>query len=153
MLFVVTFASSYGARVRDRVRALGAPRAAPRRVAALLEPRTLVALARRRTRTLLADLEERIASGLALAAASAQGSDEDDAIRRLEARGSYQLHRVRPLRDVFRALPDDVRRFELEAGLALRVRLLFEPLAARARTELAALDAIEASLGAARALA
>lgn len=152
MLFAVTFASSYGARVRDRVRALGASRAAPRRVAALLDPRTLVALARRRTRTVLADLEERIASGLALAAASAQGSDEDDAIRRLEAHGSYQLHRVRPLRDVFRALPADVRRFELETGLALRVRLLFEPLAARARTELAALDAIEASLDDVRAV-
>ena len=152
MLFAVTFASSYGARVRDRVRALGASRAAPRRVAALLDPRTFVALARRRTRTVLADLEERIASGLALAAASAQGSDEDDAIRRLEAHGSYQLHRVRPLRDVFRALPADVRRFELETGLALRVRLLFEPLAARARTELAALDAIEASLDDVRAV-
>jgi hypothetical protein len=153
MLFVVTFASSYGARVRDRVRALGAPRAAPRRAAALLEPRTLVALARRRTRTLLADLEERIVSGLALAAASAPRSDDDDdAIRRMEARGSYQLHRVRPLRDVYRALPDDVRRFELETGLALRVRLLFEPLAARARAELTALDAIEATLDATRGL-
>lgn len=149
-LFVVGFASSYGTAIRARIRALGEGRRGPKEVSRLLDPHALVARARRRTRAVLADLDERITSGKELAAEAARATDEGDALRRLGARGSYQLERVRPLADLFRALPADVRRFELEAGIALRVRLLFEPLAARARTELAQLEAVDAALREAR---
>ncbi len=58
----------------------------------------------------------------------------------MEAHGAYQLQRVRPLRELLLALPDDLRNFELDEGMGIRAKLVFEPLAARARAECAILD-------------
>ncbi|WP_395812171.1 hypothetical protein [Archangium minus] len=152
MLFVACFAASYLeailARVRGRAAVLST--AARRRVARMLEPARLLRNARRSTEAVLADLEERVRSSFALEAAARAsleaGASEEQVVRKLESLGSYQLHRVRPLAEVLLSLPDDLRRFELESGMGMRARLLFAPLAERARAELALLERLEQHL-------
>lgn len=151
-LFVACFAASYRdailARVRGRTPVLSTT--ARRRVARVLEPGRILREARRSTQAVLADLEERVRSGAELEAAARgaleEGASEEQVVRRLESLGSYQLHRVRPLAELLLGLPDDLRRFELEKGLGVRSRLLFAPLAERARAELALLERLEQHL-------
>ncbi len=151
-LFVACFAASYRkpilARVLGRVPALSA--SARRRVAQVLDPVRILREARRSTTTVLADLEERVRASLEMDEAAREalgtGASEEQAVRKLEALGSYQLHRVRPLAEVLLGLPEDLRRFELTEGMGVRARLLFAPLAERARAELALLERLEQHL-------
>ncbi|OJT26807.1 hypothetical protein BO221_01925 [Archangium sp. Cb G35] len=150
-LFVACFAASYLKAILARVQGrtvLGT--AARRRVAQVLDPARILRNARRNTAAVLADLEERLRSGLALEEAAgealAEGASEAQVVRRLESLGSYQLHRVRPLAELLLGLPDDLRRFELTEGIGMRSRLLFAPLAERSRAELALLERLEQHL-------
>jgi hypothetical protein len=151
-LFAVCFAASYRdavlSRVEGRARALSA--AVRKRVEKALDPLRLVREAQRTSAAVLADLEERVESGLRYEEharkALARSEPEADVVRALEAAGSYQLHRVRPLGEVLLALPEDLRQFELTEGMGLRSRLLFAPLAERARAEHAVLAKLEARL-------
>lgn len=151
-LFVACFAACYLdailARVRGRTLVLSTT--ARRRVARVLEPARILREARRSTQAVLADLEERVRSGAVLEEAARgaleEGATEEQVVRRLESLGSYQLHRVRPLAELLLGLPDDLRRFELEKGIGVRTRLLFAPLAERARAELALLERLEQHL-------
>lgn len=153
-LFVACFAASYLeailTRVKGRTPVLSTT--ARRRVARVLEPARILREARRNTEAVLADLEERVRSSRELEEAAAraleEGASEEQVVRRLESLGSYQLHRVRPLAELLLGLPDDLRRFELTKGLGLRSRLLFAPLAERARAELALLERLEQHLAA-----
>jgi hypothetical protein len=90
----------------------------------MLEPARILREARRSTQAVLADLEERVRTSLALEEASRgalkDGASEEQVVRRLESLGSYQLHRVRPLAEVLLGLPDDLRRFELTQGMGVR---------------------------------
>ncbi|WP_257447930.1 hypothetical protein [Archangium lipolyticum] len=151
-LFVACFAASYLeavlARVRGQAPALSTP--ARRRVARMLDPSRILREARRSTAAVLADLEERVRSSLVFEEAArdalAKEASAEEVARRWESLGSYQLHRVRPLAEVLLGLPDDLRRFELEKGMGVRARLLFEPLAERTRAELALLERLEQQL-------
>ena len=151
-LFVACFAASYRAAILMRVEgrtALSA--AARRRVARLLDPARLLREARRHTQAVLADLEERVRSSLAIESsvseALASGASPAQVVRRMESLGSYQLQRVRPLAQVLLELPEDLQRFELLEGWTTRSRLLFAPQAERARAELTLLERLERQLG------
>ncbi|WNG29952.1 hypothetical protein F0U62_42540 [Cystobacter fuscus] len=151
-LFVACFAASYLeavlARVRGQAPALSTP--ARRRVARMLDPKRILREARRSTAAVLADLEERVHAsrvmGEAARNALANAASEEEVARRWESLGSYQLHRVRPLTEVLLGLPDDLKRFELEKGMEVRARLLFVPLAERARADLMLLERLERQL-------
>jgi hypothetical protein len=151
-LFVAYFAASYRepilARVRGRVPTLSAP--GRRRVTQMLDPVRILREARRSTAAVLADLEERVRAGLEMDEAArdalSTGASEEQVVRKLEALGSYQLHRVRPLGELLLGLPEDLRRFELTRGMGMRARLLFAPLAERARAEQVLLEKLEQHL-------
>jgi hypothetical protein len=151
-LFVACFAASYLeavlARVRGQAPALSTP--ARRRVARMLDPKRILREARRSTAAVLADLEERVHSSRVMDEAArealASTASAEEVARRWESLGSYQLHRVRPLTEVLLGLPDDLKRFELEKGMEVRARLLFAPLAERARADLALLERLERQL-------
>ena len=151
MLFVLCFVASYRDALLARVPAGVARLASPtrRRLATLLDPRAVLAVAKESTRAVLVDLTHRIESSRSLEreaeAARGRGADDVAIVRHLETLGSYQLHRVRTLREVLMALPEDIRRFELTRGMSLRASVLFEPLAERARAELAILEALGGS--------
>ena len=123
---------------------------AERRVSELLDPRRVLAAARRTHQELLADLEARVDAGNKLAAeagrARSDGKTDAEIVSRLEKLGSYQLHRVRPLSELMASLPEDLLRLELEHGIAARTQLLFAPMAERVRAEGAILDRLEAAL-------
>jgi hypothetical protein len=142
MLFLVLFAASY----RDLV-ALHDP---SKRVEDLLDPRRLLRAARSTVSSVSADLETRVAAGHAIersvADATQRGLDAIAIARRLEQVDAYQLQRIRSLSELFASLPDAIARHEVERGIALRRQLLFEPLAERARAELAILDRLEKQL-------
>ncbi|MFP2905625.1 hypothetical protein ACLESD_11320 [Pyxidicoccus sp. 3LFB2] len=151
-LFTVVFAASYRGAVLSRVegRTRSVPAAVRRRVERALDPLRLLAAARKTATSVLADLEERVQSGLLMHEQAreglARGLAPEDLVRQVEARGSYQLHRVKPLGELLLALPEDLRDFELQQGMALRAHLLFEPLAERARAEVALLERLERKL-------
>jgi hypothetical protein len=153
-LFVACFAASYREAVLSRVegRARAPSPSVRRRVEHALDPVRLLHEAQRTASAVLADLEERVAWGLQseakARAALARGMPEPDVVRELEAAGSYQLQRVRPLGEVLLALPEDLRHFELTHGMGLRARLLFAPLAERARAERDILARLEGQLAA-----
>ncbi|MBJ6760439.1 hypothetical protein JGU66_06665 [Myxococcaceae bacterium JPH2] len=151
-LFVVCFAASYRDAVLSRVegRARAPSLSVRRRVERALDPLRLVREAHRTASAVLQDLEERVSTGLKYESrtrdALARGVPEADIVRELEAAGSYQLHRVRPLAELLLALPEDLRHFELTQGMGLRSRLLFAPLAERARAERDVLARLERHL-------
>lgn len=144
-LFVLTFASLYRPVIVRRLRLETRPPALRRRLARALEPRRMLAHARRRARDLLADLEERVAAGRAMQRAldACPADDEASRLETIEDLGSYQLEATRPVAELFPALPSDVRHVELAQGPGVRAQLLFAPLAAVVRHELAVLDALE----------
>lgn len=144
-LFVLCFASLYRPVLTRRLRLETRPPALRRRLSRMLAPRTILAHARSRARDLLADLDERIASGEAMQQAldHAPATDEATRIAAIKSLGAYQLERMRPVSEVFDALPPDVREVELRRGPGLRAKLLFAPLAEVLRHELTVLDGLE----------
>jgi hypothetical protein len=141
-LFVACFAACYGPLLTapgKRRHALSP--AQHERIAALCDGPRIARAAMRATESRLRDLDERVRSSVALAAdaarSRAEGAGESEVARRIEAGGAYQLHHVRPFAELTASLPDDVRAFELGPAMEARARLLFEPLAAAARAELA----------------
>ena len=151
-LFIACFSASYRravlARVEGQARAPSA--AVRRRVEQALNPRRILRETQRTAAAVLADLEERVASGLRFEAltreAFARGAAETEVVQQMERLGAYQLHRVRPLGELLLGLPVDLRRFEVNEGMALRSRLLFAPLAERARAEVALLERLTQQL-------
>ncbi len=149
VVLLATVAASYAGTIAARVR--GGGRGDERRVRARLDPRVILRAERRRLADALVDLEARRDAGPALAAAArralAEGADPIEAAAALEARGlRYQLHPVRPLREVLAALPEPLRRFELERGLALRARAVFAPLCEDLRARIGLLERLEGEL-------
>jgi hypothetical protein len=156
VLFVICFAASYGPAIAARVKGEARPLtpSARVRVAKLLDPQRVLLLARRALGDVLMDVERRAKEAVELdrearAALAAQASPEEIAAR-LEKLSPYQMHRVRPFADFLTSLPEDVFRFELSEGIALRRALLFEPLAEEIRAQMAILDGLEKKLAARR---
>lgn len=149
-LFVASFVTSYRSAILARTEdpLTGAAR---RRVSTLLDARRVLRQARRSTQRVLEDLEARANASERMArsaaALRARGVSEAEQVHHLETLDPYQLQRVRPYSEVVLGLPGDLRHFELTEGLALRARLLFEPLAVRTRAELSLLARLEAQLG------
>jgi hypothetical protein len=150
IVLTATVAASYVDTIAARVR--GGPAgtsgrgssAEERRVRARLDPRAILRAEHRRLAGALADLEARRDAGPVLAAAArealAAGADPLGAAARLEAAGlPYQLHAMRPLRELLEALPEPLRRFEMEEGLELRARWMFAPLCEELRARMAVL--------------
>ncbi|MFN7144077.1 MAG: hypothetical protein ACK4YP_09890 [Myxococcota bacterium] len=150
VLLLATVATSYADTIAARVRSGG--RGDERRVRARLDPRGILRAERRRLADALLDAEERRDAGPELAdaarAALSAGADPVAAAAALEAKGlRYQLHPVRPLREVMAALPPALRRFELERGLTLRARAMFAPRCEDLRARIGILERLEAELG------
>lgn len=151
VVLVATVAASYVDTIAARVRSGGASSGGggdERRVRARLDPRAILKAERRRLTDALVDLEARRDAGPVLAAAAraalAAGADPMGAAARLEAEGlPYQLHAMRPLAEVVRALPEPLRRFEMEQGLELRARWMFAPLCEELRGRIAVLTRLE----------
>ncbi|MDP2305164.1 MAG: hypothetical protein Q8P18_03975 [Pseudomonadota bacterium] len=151
----VSYVDTIAARARGGAGASGAPggasgvgRTAERRVRARLDPRAILRAERRRLGDALADLEARRDAGLVLGAAArealAAGADPLGAAARLEAEGRpYQLHAMRPLHELIEALPEPLRRFEMEQGMELRARWMFAPLCEELRGRIAVLARLE----------
>ncbi len=151
-LFTVLFAASYRSAVLVRVegRTRNVPATVRRRVERALDPLRLLAAARKTAASVLEDLEVRVTSGLRMHEQArvglARGLTPEVLVPQLEASDSYQLHRVRPLRELLLTLPEDLLDFELRQGMGLRAHLLFEPLAERARADVALLERLERKL-------
>lgn len=148
-LFVVCFLASYRELLLARARDATTP-AARKRLATLLDARRALRSVRRTWHDLVDDLETRIAGSRRLEEEARKAlslrAGKAETAKRLSQAGSYQLERIRPITELLGALPDDLLSFELEAGIARRTALLFEPLAERARAERAILDRLEAVL-------
>ena len=80
-------------------------------------------------------LDSRLLLAAEARATFAATRDLHKTVARLDRPGSYRLHGVRSLGELFGSLPQDVLCFEIERGFELRVRMLFEPFARRARAE------------------
>jgi hypothetical protein len=146
IVFVVCFAASYRDAIVSRVGGARLAPAARRRVAALLDSRRMLEDAKRTLRKALVDLESRIEEGTSLEDEARRGRSagltDGEIVRRLEALSPYQMHATRTLSSLLLSLPDDLRKFEIDGGIGLRVRLLFRPLADSVRAELSILDAL-----------
>ncbi len=133
-LFIATFLESY----KERVWSQSKP-ALRRALAPLLDSRAVLKIGEAHLGRVASDLEERAAGGLLLATEAretfAATRDLHKTVARLDRPGSYRLHGVRSLGELFGSLPEDVLHFEIERGFELRVRMLFEPFARRARAE------------------
>ncbi len=145
-------AASYVDTIAARVRSGG--RGDERRVRARLDPRAILRAERRRLDDALVDLEARRDAGPVLAAAAraalAEGADPLAVAARMEADGlPYQLHPMRPFRELLAALPTPLRRFELERGVELRARWMFAPLCEELRARIGVLERLEAEVRAA----
>ncbi len=141
VVLVATVSASYAETIAARV----ATPAEQRRVRSRLDPRAVLRAERERLSAALADLEARRDAGPRLAATSraalAAGEGVEGAAVALEARGTpYQLHAMRPLRELIRALPAPLQRFEMEHGMALRTRWMFTPLCDELVARIAILD-------------
>jgi hypothetical protein len=138
-LFVILFAASYRSLVIRRVEQASAP-VAKKRVARALDPKLLLAAARRDLVRQCADLEERISSGddLRRAAEHARttGVSDRETVAILERISPYQLHYIRPLGELLLSLPPEIRRYEIGEGITARRELVFAPLLRIARTQL-----------------
>jgi hypothetical protein len=145
-LFVILFATSYRALVLRRVEQASAP-VAKKRVARALDPKLLLASARRDLARQCADLEERIESGdqlrEAAAKAFARGTSDRETVAILERISPYQLHNVRPLGELLLSLPPDIRRYEIGDGITARRDLMFAPLLQIVRAQLDVIGRLE----------
>jgi hypothetical protein len=147
-LFVILFAASYGAPLVRRV----GREALRKHLLKVLDPHLIIANLRRGLARVRADLEARIEGGNRLLAASRlgreQGLDDAQIARQLEKLDPYQLQHVRPLRELLLSFPLEVRRYEMNEGIAARSTLIFEPLLLQARAQQQILDKLELSLAA-----
>jgi hypothetical protein len=143
--FIVTFAACYREMM---VRKVARSAVEGERLRKVLDPRRLIAHARRRLARVVADLEERVTSSASVSEDAARmrrrGASDEEIARRLERLGAYQLQHVRSFADFALALPPDLRAFELGAALDVRSRLLFVTLADQARAQAAALVRLDA---------
>jgi hypothetical protein len=144
-LFIVCFAQCYGAAIVAR-----APAPRRRALADRLSPDRLLRDAERRIERITADLDERVRTSEAMQrearALRSAGLAEQDVAAALDRRDAYQLQHVRAFGEIMRALPADLLRFEMDAGLEIRSKILFAPLAALARAERSIVVAIRESL-------
>ncbi len=150
-LFVLHFAASYRDILRARVLASGEnlPPVTRRRLSNVLDPKRIAKRAIRDCELLVADLEQRLKldRDLETELGRLRTITSDDTIACVLTNiGAYQLERVQPLRQLMRMLPEDLRRAELTRGVSGRRHMLFEPLLARCRTELALLRGLAESL-------
>ncbi len=148
VLLVATVAQTYADIIAARVEGGHA-----RRVRQHLDARRLLRAERRRLSDALDAMEARRDAGPALSARAreslAAGLDPVAAAAALEAGGMpYQLHPMRPYREVVAGLPAALARLELTEGHQRRARRLFAPLADDLRGRVAILAALEAELGA-----
>jgi len=147
VVFLATAAASYRDAIADRVR--GEPRAPDRIVRARLDPVRILRAERRRLEGAVADLEERVASGLRMeeVARAAPGLAPVALAERLRAEvGGYQLHPMRSLEELVAPLPAEMARFELGPGMGLRARALFSPLLEQLRARVGILERLEGTL-------
>ncbi len=147
VVFLATAAASYRDAIAERVR--GEPRSPDRIVRARLDPVRILRAERRRLAGAVADLEERVASGLrmeAVARAEEGLAPEALAQRLREVVGGYQLHPMRSLEELVAPLPPAMARFELGPGMGLRARALFSPLMEQLRARVAILERLEDTL-------
>jgi hypothetical protein len=144
-LFVAMFVASYRSALLRRLK----PRAA-HAIAPLLDAGAALRRGETHLARVEADLEERSRTGIDLAREAhrllAATGDLRVTLARLSRPGSYQLHGVRPLGELLQQLPEDLLAFELEHAIKLRVRMLFAPLAQRARQDGEILRALRASV-------
>lgn len=152
VILLANVAAAYAETIVTRVCTGG--RAEERRVRSRLNPRAILRAERRRLEDALVDLEARRAAGPEMAAAAraalAAGDDPVRAAARLEASGvRYQLHPMRPLREVLAALPEPLRRYELDRGVEARARWMFGPLCDEVRARIALIASLEVEIGAA----
>ena len=146
--FLLLFTSSYASPLLRRARgqARGFAGAIGTRLAEVLSPTRVLERGKRDLASVIHDLEQRLAGGERVARAVGdlrrRGASDAEIVARLDPLDPYQLQRVRPLRQVLAALPEDLRAFELDRGMALRRSLLFEPQLAQARAELALLEGL-----------
>ncbi|MFN0245822.1 MAG: hypothetical protein ACKV2T_02870 [Kofleriaceae bacterium] len=147
-LFVILFAASYRELLIRRVEQASAP-VARRRIARALDPKQLIAHARRDLVRQCSDLEERISSGDELRDAAdrafAEGKSDAETVAILERISTYQLHYVRPLGDLLLSLPPRVRRYEIGDGITARRDLMFAPLLRLVRAQLDVIGRLESA--------
>lgn len=152
-LFVLHFAKSYRSALRAQVIAASdrVTQQLRRRLGTLLDPARIAKHAVKTYQRLVDDLRARIAADAVLETElrrfTAQQLDDEASVSALASIGAYQLERTQPLKDVLRRLPAQLRRIELESGIASRRALIFRPLLARAEIELATLEHIASMAG------
>lgn len=132
-LLVAFLIRAYRSAVLARLR--GTP--AERRLAARFELRRFLTAERRRLDAVALDLEERVRDGERLEAIALAAADPITAVE--QAGLPYQLHPMRPFREVLAPLPPALRAFEMGPAYGMRARALFAPLAAQVRAQSAAL--------------
>lgn len=124
---------------------------AARRVRQRLDARSILRGERRRLTDAMHDMEARRDAGPELSGrareALAGGLDPVAVAAALEAEGMpYQLHPMRPYREVVAGLPPALARQEVERGHEQRARRLFAPLAEDLRARVGILERLEAQL-------
>lgn len=145
-LFAFTFAVTYRDAIVGRIttdpRRLDASTA--RKLRRILDPGRILDGAHAQLLRLRSDLVQRSEEGrrLLVVAGDARRERLDHAatITRLEKASPYQLQQVRTMRELFAALPSDLLARELESGIEDRIDWMFEPLAERAKSDLALLE-------------
>lgn len=148
VVLLANVAATYRDALAERVR--GEPRAPDRTVRARLDPVRILRAERHRLQGAVADLEERVASGLRMeeVARANPGLSNTALATRLRAEvGGYQLHPMRSLEELVAVLPDAMARFELGRGMGLRSRAMFTPLLEQLRARVAILERLEGTLG------
>jgi hypothetical protein len=143
VILLAAVAASYVDAVAAR---LGGAEA--RRVRARLNRQAILRGERQRLEAALADLDARHAAGPAIGAAGRsaieRGADLAAAAAAVERSGApYQLHPMRPFREVIGALPPALARYELTRGPDERARWIFGPLAEELRARIGILERLE----------
>lgn len=151
LLFMACFAASYRDLIAERVDKEPAGAAvSARRVRELLDPVRILRTARAMLTAVLRDLENRARASVAMTEearkAREEGATPVQIAERIEKKDAWQLNRIRSMSEMAATLPEDIVRFELGEGMSLRVRMLFEPMAAQVRAQLGVIDALETQL-------
>jgi hypothetical protein len=152
-LFAFTFATTYGDAIIHRLssarldaRRETLPTDVRRRLRRVLDPRAILSGAKAELQRARVDLQRRIHEGRELLDIIARGRrqawNDETILERLEAKSPYQLQPVRAMRDLFHALPAELRRLELDTGIEARIDGIFVPLAKRIDAEILVLDAV-----------
>lgn len=149
-LFLTCFSASYRELIAERVARESNGATHAKRVRELLDPARILKTGRAMLTAMLHDLEQRARSGNELLdearKATAEGATTMQIAERLQKKGPWQMNRVRTMTEMAAMLPEDITRFEIDVGMALRVRMLFEPMAAQVRAQLGVIETLEAGL-------